>query len=236
MTRYIFLAISLLTLSLTASAQTNYDKIRREKPDFEKIRTEINDRNSVYYYPRLMKEFQQNDTIMKLDKYRYLYLGYAMQEDYKPYRSPSVSNASAIDIQKARLTNEECDEVIRLANLALEDNPLDLQQMAVLIAALKQRRHETLAKIWQYKLNYILMAIVSTGTGLDEDNAWYVIEPQHEYMLLNSMGYTITNHLFYEPCYEYLTVKDPSGSNAGGYYFNIRQILEEYYRKFPEEL
>lgn len=236
MIRHIILAISLTCAALTAMAQNNFDKIRRERPDFAKIKTEINDRNSEYYYPRLMAEFQKNDTLMKLDKYRYLYLGYAMQEDYNPYRSPAVTNTTTIDIERARLSVEECDEVIRLANLALEDNPLDLQQMALLIAALKQKRQDALAKIWQYKLNYILMAIVSTGTGIDEENAWYVIEPQHEYMLLNSMGYTITNHLFYEPYYEFLTVADPAGIQAGGYYFNIRQILEEYYRKFPEEL
>ena len=80
------------------------------------------------------------------------------------------------------------------------------------------------------------MAIVSTGTGLDEENAWYVIEPQHEYVLLNMMDYSVSDHVFYDPCYEYLTVKNSSGKDAGGYYFNIGPLLEEYYRKHPDEL
>jgi len=223
-------------MGLAVAAQTNFDKIRREKPDFTQIKKEINDRNSDYYYPRLMAEFERNDTIMKLDKYRYLYLGYLLQEDYNPYRSSNANIAESAMVNRARLTREECEDVIESANLALQNNPFDLQQMAMLIEALKQTRQETLAKIWQYKFNYILMAIVSTGTGIDEENAWFVIEPQHEYMLLNAMGYTVTNHLFDEPYYEYLTVADNNGLEAGGYYFNIHHLLEEYYRKYPEEL
>lgn len=234
MLKNIFSLIILSLLGLSSFAQSNFDKIARVKPDFEKIKADINNRNSDYYYPRLMEEFQRNDTLMKLDKYRYLYLGYAMQEDYNPYRSAAAIKSSAVDIERARLTKEECAEVIKAANAALENDPFDLQHMAILIAALRQDRQANLAKIWQYKLNYILMAIISTGTGVDEDNAWYVIEPQHEYMLLNMMGFTVTNHLFYEPNYEYLTVVDSEGNKAGGYYFNIRPILEEYYRKFPD--
>lgn len=236
MNRYITISFICLCMGLAVAAQTNFDKIRREKPDFTQIKKEINDRNSDYYYPRLMAEFERNDTIMKLDKYRYLYLGYLLQEDYNPYRSSNANIAESAMVNRARLTREECEDVIESANLALQNNPFDLQQMAMLIEALKQTRQETLAKIWQYKFNYILMAIVSTGTGIDEENAWFVIEPQHEYMLLNAMGYTVTNHLFDEPYYEYLTVADNNGLEAGGYYFNIHHMLEEYYRKYPEEL
>lgn len=236
MKRYISFLFLTIALAIGAAAQTNFDKIHRVKPDYNEIKKQINDRNSQYYYPRLMSEFERNDTLMKLDKYRYLYLGYALQEDYNPYRSSTANMAESATVNRARLTKEECEEVIANANLALQDNPFNLQQMSMLIEALKQNRQESLAKIWQYKFNYILMAIVSTGTGIDEENAWYVIEPQHEYMLLNAMGYTVTNHLFDEPYYEYLTVADNAGLEAGGYYFNIHHLLEEYYRKHPEQL
>ena len=53
-----------------------------------------------------------------------------------------------------------------------------------------------LAKIWQYKLDYILMAIVSSGTGADEENSWIVISPEHEYVLLNAMGLVARNIYF----------------------------------------
>ena len=212
------------------------DKIPRERPDLDLIRKEVYNRNSPYYYPSLMAEYERNDTTMSLDKYRRLYLGYMFQEDYNPYRAPAYSGRMLTNYAKSDLTVQECDSVIKYSDLSLQDNPFDLNQMSALIAALRKKGQTNLADIWQYKFDHILMAIVSTGTGADEENAWYVIEPQHEYVLLNTIGYTVTNHLFYEPYYEYLTVKDPAEKDAGGFYFNILRILKEYYRKFPDEI
>lgn len=228
--------IALITLTASSQANSLLPQIKREKPDLEAIKQAINDRTSPYYYPRLMEEFEKNDTLMKLDKYRHLYLGYMFQEDYQPYRPSNVARHMETVYNKPNPTRQECDSVIKYSRLALKDNPFNLSQMMGLIHALRLKGKRNLADIWQYKLNYILLAIVSTGTGLDEENAWYVIEPAHEYILLNLMGYSVTTPLFYDPYYEYLKVVSPRGTSAGGFYFNIKTILEEYYRKFPEQL
>ena len=183
-----------------------------------------------------MQEFQRNDTLMKIDKYRHLYLGYMFQEDYNPYRSSQRDIQYDVVNSKRKLTRQECDSIIAYAEKALADNPFNLGEMVMLINALREKGKTNLANIWQYKLNYLLMAIVSTGTGEDEENAWYVIEPQHEYVLLNMMDYTVSDHVFYDPCYEYITVKDSKGKDKGGFYFNIGPLLKEYYRKHPDEL
>ncbi len=228
------LMILAATFVIPMTAQSILPQLKRERPDIEKIRREITDRSSPYYYPRLMEEYLRNDTAMKIDKYRRLYLGFMFQEDYNPYR-PSISTAAvAENYTKEKLSGRECDEVIAAARRALDNNPFDLKQMMYMIQALRTKGDTNLANIWQYKLNYILMAIVSTGTGLDEDNAWFVIEPQHEYVLLNMMGYTVKNHLFYGPYYECIKVVDPQGSDAGEFYFNIKTVLDEYYRKYPD--
>ncbi len=223
-------------VSVSAAAQSAGKQLKREKPDLEKIRLETLDSKSPYYYPRLMKEFQRNDTLMKIDKYRHLYLGYMFQEDYNPYRSSQRDIQYNVLDRSRKLTRQECDSVIMYAEKALADNPFNLGEMVMLIKALREKGKNNLANIWQYKLNYLLMAIVSTGTGEDEENAWYVIEPQHEYVLLNMMDYSVADHVFYDPSYEYITVKDSSGKQRGGFYFNIGPLLEEYYRKHPDEL
>ncbi|MBO4945679.1 MAG: DUF4919 domain-containing protein, partial [Muribaculaceae bacterium] len=105
-------AIIALVVSTIALAQTDLDRIPREKPDFDRIRAEITDRTSPYYYPRLMEEYLRNDTLMKLDKYRRLYLGYTLQEDYNPYRMSPVSNTTQ-SIGRANLTRLECDTIIK---------------------------------------------------------------------------------------------------------------------------
>ncbi|MDE7410561.1 MAG: DUF4919 domain-containing protein [Paramuribaculum sp.] len=235
----LFLLILLITISgndIFAQTPVNidFDRIKREVPDLDEIRRETYDRSSPYYYPRLMKEFQSNDTVMKLEKYRRLYLGYMFQEDYNPYRESRLKErAKPVTGDYTKLTSQECDSIIKYAGLILRDNPFDLTQMESLISALKVRGHINLASIWQYKFNYILMAIVSTGTGVDEENAWYVTETEHEYVLLNKMGCTIIDHTYHEPYFEYLKVRTPQG--FGGVYFNLEGLLSEYFRKFPDE-
>lgn len=230
---YTLLIISLFAAS--AFAQSIKQQFTIEKPDLEAIKAATYDRSSPYYYPRLMKEFQRNDTLMKLDKFRHLYFGYMFQEDYNPYRPKAFKGPVPDPAENPALTRAECDSVIALCERAIDDNPFDFQNMMRLISALRLKGKINLANIWQYKLDYILMAIASSGTGFDEENAWYVVEPQHEYVLLSVLGLRAVNHLFYAPYYEYIQVNTPNDTGAEGYYFNIKAILEEYYRKYPEE-
>ena len=197
----ILVSIILSTVIWLCADAQGASKLKREKPDLEKIRLETLDSKSPYYYPRLMQEFQRNDTLMKIDKYRHLYLGYMFQEDYNPYRSSQRDIQYDVVNSKRKLTRQECDSIIAYAEKALADNPFNLGEMVMLINALREKGKTNLANIWQYKLNYLLMAIVS-----------------------------------YDPCYEYITVKDSKGKDKGGFYFNIGPLLKEYYRKHPDEL
>ena len=76
----IIAVVAALMAVLALSAQDADQKqellpgLKRTRPDMEQIKREINDPQSPYYYPRLMEEYQRNDTLMKLDKFRHLYL------------------------------------------------------------------------------------------------------------------------------------------------------------------
>lgn len=218
------------------SAPKNDKKIVIEKPDMEKIKAEVLDPASKYYYPKLMAMYQQNETIMNLDQYRHLYLGMVFQEDYNPYRATSRNeNASALYYETGRKhTREEFDSIISYAEQALEDDPFDLTQMNYLIYALRGRGKNNRAAIWQYRLNHLLEAIISTGTGTDTENAWFVINPRHEYNIINFQNGVAEGQQYVEPYFDYIKIK-PAPGKPEGYFFNIRHILEEYYRKFPEE-
>ena len=82
--KHIFIIILAMAGTLSAVSHNILPQLKRETPDMEQIRREINDRSGQYYYPRLMTEYLRNDTLMKIDKYRRLYLGYMLQEDYDP--------------------------------------------------------------------------------------------------------------------------------------------------------
>ncbi|RXE70173.1 DUF4919 domain-containing protein [Muribaculaceae bacterium Isolate-002 (NCI)] len=208
------------------------------RPDMDMIKSEVLNPTSRFYYPKLMADYEKNDTLMTLEDYRYLYLGSVFQEDYNPYRrSPFDSEIEQLYYKKLH-TRAEFDLIIEYAEQALLDDPFDLQQINFLIYALQNRGKINRAKIWQFRLNHLLEAILSTGTGLDTDNAWIVIDPKHEYNILNFKNNLAEDVTFTAPYYDYIKIRQDGESGdktPEGYYFNIRYILEEYYRKHPEE-
>lgn len=138
---------------------------------------------------------------------------------------------------------KERREIVKLADLALKDNPFDLNTMWLYQLVLKDMNKTMMAKIWDYRLANLLGAIISTGTGLDKENAFYVTSPEHEYAVLEMMGYRPLEYVdtYFPEGYDYITVEpiDPARKNAStpkGFFFNVKKPLEEYARKHPDEI
>lgn len=203
-------------------------------PDFDEIRREVQNPSSRYYYPKLMAEYERNETIMNLEDYRHLYYGAIFQEDFNPYRQSEASRKNESLYYKNGHTRAELDSIISYAREALADNPFHLSQMNFLVYALRARGKVNLANIWQFRLNHLLEAIASSGTGLDKEHAWYVIDPRHEYNIINFQNAVVKEQTYEEPYFERMDVEKNNGKETATYYFNIRNLLEEYYRKFPE--
>ena len=241
-------AFLLILLPLAGSAQqpagnaANKRKIKVEKPDLEAIRKATLDPDNPYYFPRLKAKYEINDTTMTSEEFRNFYLGYMFQEDYDPYRVSPYSGITDDLRAKPTHTREEIDTIIKYAQLTLEDNPLDLRQMSFLVPVLKERRKDMRAKIWEYRLEHLLGAIKSTGTGEDVENAWYVVYPMHEYDMVQLLGYEATDAQFIEPGTDYLTVRPDENDtrkrdkSAKGFYFNVEIPQKQYELKHPEAL
>lgn len=228
-----------VTRPMSAAPAPDKRKIKVEKPDLNKIREATLDPKSEFYFPKLRKKYQQNDTVMTNEEYRYFYLGYMFQEDYDPYRtSPYASRTDSLRMKKT-YTKEEVDTIRKYSELALLDNPFDLRQMSFLVHVLKEKRKDMTAKIFEYRLEHLLGAIKSTGTGEDKENAWYVIYPMHEYDMVQLLGYEATDADFLDPGIDYLSVRPlpdakQRGRQAKGFYFNVVIPQEQYELKHPE--
>lgn len=239
---FVSAAATVMMLSATSvlSAQ-NKRKITVAKPDLEEIRTSTLNPQSPYYFPKLMKKYESNDTTMTNEEYRHFYLGYMFQEDFDPYRVSPYASVTDDLRMKATHTKEEIDTIRKYAQLALADNPFDLRQMSFLVHVLKEKRKDMSAKIWEYRLEHLLGAIKSTGTGDSVENAWYVIYPMHEYDMVQLLGYEATDAKFIEPGYDYLSVipdetnKTKRDKSAEGFYFNIIVPQQQYMLKHPED-
>lgn len=216
-------------------------KITVEKPDLDAIRQATLDPKSQFYFPKLLAKYNRNDTTMTQEEYRNFYLGYIFQEDYDPYRTSPYSGVTDELRRKTSHSKEEIDTIKKYAELTLRDNPFDLRQMSFLVHVLKERRKDMSAKIWEYRLEHLLGAIKSTGTGEDEENAFYVIYPMHEYDLIQLMGYEATDVDFIEPGYDYLSVRPDDATAkrlrdkaAKGFYFNVDFLTRQYEKKHPQ--
>lgn len=236
--------VALTGFCAAAAPAQSKRKITVEKPNLEEIRKATLNPLSPYFFPKLMKKYESNDTTMTNDEYRHFYLGYMFQEDYDPYRVSDYASKTDHLRAKATHTKEEIDTIRKYAQLALADNPFDLRQMSFLVHVLREKRKDMSAKIWEYRLEHLLGAIKSTGTGEDQENAWYVIYPVHEYDMVQLLGYQATDAQYIEPGYDYLTVVPDENNKtaklrrdkiADGFYFNIVVPQQQYELKHPEE-
>lgn len=238
----IFSLLVALAAPICMGAPAKSRKIVVQKPDLEEIRKTTLDPQSPYYFPKLMRKYEVNDTTMTNDEFRHLYLGYMFQEDYDPYRLSPYAGITDELRSKPTHTRAEIDTITKYAQLALADNPFDLRQMSFLIHVLKERRKDMRAKIWEYRLENLLGAIKSTGTGDSVENAWYVMYPVHEYDMVQLLGYEAVDAKFIEPGYDYLEVQPDESDkrrrdkSAKGFYFNVMVPQQQYELKHPEDM
>lgn len=227
--------IAILVVAMVATAARVPVKRTPEAVDLVELKASVTDPASQFYFPRLMQRFEQNETVMTTADYRYLYLGTMFQEDYNPYRRSVYAEKVLPLTYKEKHSRAELDTMIKYTRLALDDTPFDLNQMNFLIYALREKGKVNIANIWQYRMNRLLEAIVSTGTGADTTSAWYVIYPRDEATIINLSSKKVQSlkPTFVEPYYDCIEVTDAQGKQQQ-YYFNIKTVLEEFNRKHPE--
>ena len=223
---FIIIIISLaFNFSVNAQKASSFGK----SPDIEKIKDFADSRK----YDKLMKRYEKNDPTMSLDDYRQLYYGYVFQPEYSPYKKTNFTKNISTLYYKEKLSRLECDSIIKYAEMSLEEDPFDLQQMNYLIYAYKSKKKHNLAKHWQNRLNNVLRAILSTGAGDKKESPWHVINIGHEYALINFINpnYIVERQEFIEPYYDHIILKQISEGLPSGFYFNIQYMLDSFNRK-----
>ena len=161
---------------------------QNDKPDFKKIEAAIKDKNSPLFYSALMKRYNDNDTTLTLEEWRYLYYGFSCQDNYSPYGKPSVQD----DLSKA-IKAEETSKVIELEKMALAEYPFNLRDLYRLSTTLEDKGEAATARLYHVKLLGVARAIMSTGDGTTDSTAMYVVSVDHEYDLISLLGFTFGN-------------------------------------------
>lgn len=233
--RTAIIVTSLLVCAGTAMAR----KAIPVHPDMQKIKTESTNPASKFYYPKLLRQFLSNDTVMTDEDYRYFYYGTLFQEDYDPYRpypfKKELEQTRPLYFKQENLTRAERTQIENLAKRSLENNPLDLSQLMYRVYVYEKNRKYNLAKIWKHKLDHLLLTIAGSGSGDSKENAWVVVYPSHEFEFFNIAGGSVLSQDFEPPYYEKLKVRHKNSDTTTEHYFNLHHMLEQYYAKHPEE-
>jgi hypothetical protein len=194
-------------------------------PEYEKMRLQIFDNTSPFFYPKLFERYQPGDTTLSLEEFRFLYFGYTFQSRYVPYQVSRHQDKMIAFMSKNTLTSKELDEFIKLCKLNLDELPFDIRTLNILAYSYKQKGDTLAMQMTDFKKQGIIRAIKSTGNGLTERTAFHVIDPAHEYDLLYEEGleYAGSSNMT-TGLYDYLLVR-PNEKGIRGLYFNISRIL-----------
>ena len=242
--RYIVTIITALILAWAsvATAQNRQEvpernpqsKFAIKKEDFDHVREVITNPKNAYYYPKLMKAYTSySDTTMSIEAWRNFYYGYTFQEDYDPFRESVYSNKVEELYYKQPHSRAECDTIEHYAELSLNDNMFDMNQMNFYIYVLKEKKKHARAAMWQYRLDRLIAAIMSSGRGTKEE-PWVVITPEHEYNIINFLGFVATDHETLDGGIDYIKVQPVAGKSAEGFYFDISRMMQIAALKFPD--
>lgn len=204
-----------------------------EAPDYDLIKRDIADEESHLFYDSLLVRFQRGDTTMSLEELRHVYYGYIHQDAYSPYKSDGNRDQLREIQQKDSLTTEDFLKVLELTGETLSDDPFNLRVMSTAAdAAYFLEDTATLMRmVFQY--NAIIDVILSSGYGLEEENAFYVISVSHEYVFLGALGFQFGGQQSLIGQCDKLELQD-NEAGIEAFYFNVSASLNSMSKLFGE--
>lgn len=216
-----FLFFSLIFIStFSFSQQKEY-----EAPNYKLIQKNIENKDSEFYYPKLMDKLKANDTLITNDQYRHLYFGYTFQKEYHPYKISENEKKLIPYFQSKDLKKSDYAEIIKISNASLKEFPLNLRVMNFLAYIYHLDGNETMAKKVSHNFYGLFGAIFSSGDGRDCKTGFHVIAVSHEYVVMNILQLETASQGLSGDC-DYLSLEKDK-YKLPGVYFNITKLKEK---------
>ncbi|OBW40358.1 hypothetical protein AB670_03310 [Chryseobacterium sp. MOF25P] len=216
-----FLFFSFVFISNFVSSQTK----EYEAPDYKIIQKNIENKDSEFYYPKLLDKLKANDTLITNDQYRHLYFGYTFLKEYHPYKISENDKKLIPYFQSKDLKKSDYAEIIKISNASLKEFPLNLRVMNFLGYIYHLDGNEAMANKVSHNFYGLFGAIYSSGDGKDCKTGFHVISVSHEYVVMNMLELEIASQGLSGDC-DYLSLpKDKY--KLPGVYFNITKLKEK---------
>lgn len=214
----------LIFILITSSLGTFSQEIPFEKPNYELIKKNIENKSSSYYYPNLQKRLLALDTLLTKDEYRHLYFGYVFQKKYNTnWQSPSQKELEPF-YKLPKIESKDHEKIIVLLNKSIIDFPFDLQSYNFLYFIQAQAGDNDEAMKISKISQGLFSAILSSGNGKNCETGFHVLQVAHEYALLNMFELRSTSQSLVGNC-DYLSF-EKGKYKIEGLYFDIEKMKE----------
>lgn len=154
--------------------------------DMTKIKAEITDEKSDFFYPNLYKRYSENDTTLTPYEYRYLYYGHSLQ----PYFDPNItsSNDSVVALRKYLFESEvSVDRVLELTGFVLRLDPFFVDGIFLTALSYEKLANSAIAREWFIKYTNLIKTILASGNGKSVDSPFVVLSVSDEFAILDAL-------------------------------------------------
>ena len=172
-----------LLLSISVFGQTE-----KQKPNYAEIEKNIKDKKSGLHYEKLFEKFLTGDTSFTITEKQHLYYGYQFQKNYSPYGSSDFSDSLKKVLNKEELDSNDVILGIKYGNNILEKFPFDLRTLNILSRLYSKNGDEQNSAKLKNRRENIIAAILSSGDGLTDTTALYILSISDEYDMLRILG------------------------------------------------
>lgn len=192
--------------------------------NFSKIRADIENPNSEYYYPDLLKRIWADDTTLTVKHYKRLYYGSVFQDYYHPYgASDAKKEFSQI------YSDKKHKEAIVKGKEVLRENPVDIEVTLKMIYSYLELKDTVSAKIYGHKYFGFLDVIYASGDGQTAQTAFVVISVDDEYRIVGDLGLNVRAQMLIDDCdlliFEKRSQRKVRKKKIKQLYFNVQMPL-----------
>ncbi len=215
---------SCIILNLNAQ---NVDEQFFKAPDFNRIENNIKESTSIYYYPKLMEKYLSGKTQMTPEEGRHLYFGYVFQQNYQPADTSEFNSKLVEILSRSSFSNSDYAKILEYSDALLLEDPFNLRALNAKMLVYAQQDNADEYKRTAQQRRVVQDAIISTGDGMSENSAFYVIMIAHEYDILPFLGYTFggEDKILRGNKVNYLSLGD-NRFGVARVYFNITPIIK----------
>ena len=194
------------------------------KIDFYKIKKNINNPESNYYYPSLLDRIWANDTTLSHNEYKHLYYGNVFQSYYHPYGASFIKK----DFNEIYSEGNPLKSIEKGMDV-LSENPVDIEVTLKILLSYLELGEREMARVFAKKYYGFLDVIYASGDGESLETAYVVISVDDEYRVVGDLGLSVKQQTLIDDCdllvFNRKGQPKYNGKKIKQLYFNVRLPL-----------